>query len=274
MRGWTRTQIDKLGDRIRKSAIVSDDDRAQLREILATHLAPMEFVQETLQTRLGLVVRARPKTEKSTIEKLRRNPRLSTIQDLAGVRIILAERDPACAAVVARRARSLLEGRYQDRRSHPSHGYRALHLAVQHDGCWIEVQIRTRLQHRWAEIFEKLADVVGRQVRYGSPATYPDDQALVDAMHSASRNIAAIETLTRQLARRERRVLRIRDRMAELRLDEPVVQQMREELGGLFVDLAADRQDLEDAEREWYVDRLDALDALIDLRQAQPGGFQ
>ena len=62
--------------------------------------------------------------------------------------------------------------------------------------------------------------------------------------------------------------------MAELRLDEPVVQQPREELDELFVDLAADRLDLEDAEREWYVDRLDALDALIDLRQTQLGEFQ
>ena len=33
----------------------------------------------------------------------------------------------------------------------------------------VEVQVRTRLQHEWAEIFEKLADLLGRGIRYGEP---------------------------------------------------------------------------------------------------------
>jgi len=34
-----------------------------------------------------------------------------------------------------------------DRREHPSHGYRAVHLIVAHSGKLIEVQVRTALQH-------------------------------------------------------------------------------------------------------------------------------
>ena len=36
----------------------------------------------------------------------------------------------------------------------------------------IEIQVRTRWQHEWADMFEKLADAVGRDIRYGSPAAH------------------------------------------------------------------------------------------------------
>lgn len=127
--------MDKLGNQIRTSDVVSDADRAALREILSAHVRPMEDVQDDLKSLLGVPVQARPKTEKSTIEKLKRNPRLSTIQDLAGARIIINESDPAMAAVTARCARARLGGHIQDRRRRPSQGYRAIHLIVQRDGC-------------------------------------------------------------------------------------------------------------------------------------------
>ena len=42
----------------------------------------------------------------------------------------------------------------------------------------IEVQVRTEWQHEWAEFFEKLADRIGRGIRYGEPPErwwIPDD---------------------------------------------------------------------------------------------------
>lgn len=47
------------------------------------------------------------------------------------------------------------------------HGYRAVHVIVFLDDARVEVQVRTALQHEWAEAFEKFADRVGRGVRYG-----------------------------------------------------------------------------------------------------------
>jgi ppGpp synthetase/RelA/SpoT-type nucleotidyltranferase len=38
--------------------------------------------------------------------------------------------------------------------------------------CWVEVQIRTRLQDLWAQLVERLGDAWGRQIRYGGE---PDD---------------------------------------------------------------------------------------------------
>jgi ppGpp synthetase/RelA/SpoT-type nucleotidyltranferase len=57
-----------------------------------------------------------------------------------------------------------------DRRLKPVQGYRAVHIVAFPDGFPIEVQVRTRLQHDWAELFEKLADVLGRGIRYGEAA--------------------------------------------------------------------------------------------------------
>jgi ppGpp synthetase/RelA/SpoT-type nucleotidyltranferase len=49
------------------------------------------------------------------------------------------------------------------------HGYSAVHVIASPEGAPIEIQVRTALQHEWAELFEKLADLVGRGIRYGEP---------------------------------------------------------------------------------------------------------
>jgi ppGpp synthetase/RelA/SpoT-type nucleotidyltranferase len=54
-----------------------------------------------------------------------------------------------------------------DRRQTPSFGYRAVHIVVWDDGFPIEIQVRTRFQHAWANATEDLADRWGRGIRYG-----------------------------------------------------------------------------------------------------------
>jgi len=53
-----------------------------------------------------------------------------------------------------------------DRREKPSHGYRAVHVIVELSGKLIEIQVRTALQHLWAEVSEKLADL-DPSIKYG-----------------------------------------------------------------------------------------------------------
>jgi len=54
-----------------------------------------------------------------------------------------------------------------DRRDKPSHGYRAFHLIVKYGDRLVEIQIRTSLQHLWAELSEKLSDKIDPALKYG-----------------------------------------------------------------------------------------------------------
>ena len=54
-----------------------------------------------------------------------------------------------------------------DRRQQPSHGYRAVHVIVHYGGKMVEIQIRTVLQHFWAERSEKFSDVLDPAIKYG-----------------------------------------------------------------------------------------------------------
>jgi len=47
-----------------------------------------------------------------------------------------------------------------------------VHLVVKLDGIPVEVQVRTVLQHAWAQSMERLGDAWGRAIRYGGE---PDD---------------------------------------------------------------------------------------------------
>jgi ppGpp synthetase/RelA/SpoT-type nucleotidyltranferase len=45
-------------------------------------------------------------------------------------------------------------------------GYRAIHLELEYERVLVEIQVRTPLQHAWAESMERLGDIAGRDVRY------------------------------------------------------------------------------------------------------------
>src|SRR5262249_6201107 len=83
-----------------------------------------------------------------------------------------------------------------DRRSRPSHGYRAVHCIARFEGKSIEIQVRSRLQHLWAEVSERLSDKVGIELKYGSG---PDD--LQRMLLAAARSVARYERLEASIAR-------------------------------------------------------------------------
>lgn len=101
------------------------------------------------------------------IEKLQRETiRLSQIQDIAGCRLTVrnvVEQD----GVVAVLKKLFPDHVVIDRRRSPSHGYRAVHVIAKIEGKPIEIQIRSTLQHLWAEVSEKLADLVDPGLKYG-----------------------------------------------------------------------------------------------------------
>lgn len=166
-RETSKTQIDRLGERLRKGNI-SDDDLRLLDLYRRSFSEAYEFVVGTIRRELALEPTGRPaKSTTSITDKLRRESiRLTQIQDIAGCRLIVP--DITNQELVVQSLKSLFEDTTViDRRERPSHGYRAVHVIVNHGGKLIEIQIRTSPQHLWAELSEKYSDIVDPAIKYG-----------------------------------------------------------------------------------------------------------
>ncbi len=150
-------------------------DLDQLREPLVAYRVILDETVETVSGRLGRKPTARIKNRGTILEKLERQGGswLKSMQDVAGMRIVgsldLHEQDVLVEQIVALFSHEARAPRVADRRARPSYGYRAVHVIVFPDGTPVETQVRTSWQHEWAEMFEKLADKVGRGIRYGEP---------------------------------------------------------------------------------------------------------
>jgi ppGpp synthetase/RelA/SpoT-type nucleotidyltranferase len=172
----TTSQINRLGARLRHSAEVSEDDLDLLQDLRSMHAEALVKVQEVLARELGVRPTSRLKTVGTIVDKLRREPTmsLSRMQDIAGLRIV-EDMDRLDQEQLARRIAGLFLGsKTVDRRRQPSYGYRAIHVIVPIDVCWVEVQVRTRLQDLWAQLVERLGDAWGRQIRYGGEPDEPE----------------------------------------------------------------------------------------------------
>jgi ppGpp synthetase/RelA/SpoT-type nucleotidyltranferase len=162
-----KTQIDRLGDRLRKGSLAEAELRS-LDEYRRSFGEAYESTVRRIRERLQLEPSGRPaKSTASIVEKLlRESIRLTQIQDIAGCRIVVANtsaQDRAVASLLA----AFPAASVVDRRASPSHGYRAVHVIVQVSETLVEVQVRSALQHRWAEMSEKLSDVHDPKIKYG-----------------------------------------------------------------------------------------------------------
>lgn len=182
---YSRRKVNQLGKRLAASAEISGADDQMLEEIIACHNDALERARARLDglheaTSVGpLAISHRPKTTGTIVDKLRRQPTLplANIQDLAGIRLVagcsFAEQDRLAAEVAHRFPGDPRPPRTRDRRSEPSHGYRAVHVIVSFEDLSIEVQVRTVAQHLWADLMERLADRLGRGIRYGQDPVLP-----------------------------------------------------------------------------------------------------
>ena len=145
----SKSQIDRLGDRLRAGNIDEEDLRLLDRYRLSFSEA-YEFVVRKIRDDLRYEPTGRPaKSTTSISEKLRRETiRLTQIQDIAGCRIVTP--DMLDQVLVVNELEYQFKGAIiVDRRENPSHGYRAVHVIVQHHGKLVEIQVRTALQHLW-----------------------------------------------------------------------------------------------------------------------------
>ncbi len=119
--------------------------------------------------------------------------RLTQIQDIAGCRIVTP--DMLDQVLVVGELEYQFKGAIIiDRRDTPSHGYRAVHVIVRHSGKLVEIQVRTALQHLWAELSEKLADLIDPAIKYGGGG-----EKRPDILDKTSEMVAEAENLEWEL---------------------------------------------------------------------------
>jgi putative GTP pyrophosphokinase len=202
---WSRSHVDKLGDELRDEDPLTEATFQELQRYFST-LEPFadetfaaiestvdEFVRNT-GVKEPAVTRRRLKTLTSTREKLRRQTTtLSQVQDLVGCRIVvdgLIEQDGLTPALALRFGSAAL---IQDRRSKPSHGYRAVHVIIRNGNRRFETQIRTWFQDDWANIVELMADRHGIQLKYGG-----GPESVRSELHKLSEGLSDMESVMRR----------------------------------------------------------------------------
>ncbi len=173
-RSLSKSKINKLGERLRRTDVPEPDVLRAFALVRSDYGDALAAVVDRL-IGLGLQPSPRLKSITTIVEKLKREKtRLSEMQDIAGARIVrdmsLREQDELVGLITG----AFPGSRVFDRRQRPSAGYRAVHVVCDLDGVPVEVQVRTKLQHLWAQAFEDFADRVGRGIRYGAPLENPN----------------------------------------------------------------------------------------------------
>jgi ppGpp synthetase/RelA/SpoT-type nucleotidyltranferase len=186
----SKTQIDRLGDRLRRDP-ASREDLIVLDSYRRSFGEAYEAVVQELRHTLALEVTGRPaKSTNSIVEKLKRESiRLTQVQDIAGCRVVVTD-SVEQEHVVSKLLEIFPGAGVMDRRKTPSYGYRAVHIVVKTSDKLVELQIRTRLQHLWAEVSEKYGDLFGSEIKYGG-----GDEQLRELLKKMSDLIGSYEDL-------------------------------------------------------------------------------
>jgi ppGpp synthetase/RelA/SpoT-type nucleotidyltranferase len=155
-----------LGEAMRREDLT--EERITAFRAYSDAFAPaLASVVATLQDLEAPPITERLKTIRSTVKKMQRETtRLSQVQDIVGCRLVvplMRDQDDFLVRLSGAHA----DWHLYDRRSEPSHGYRAVHVVAVVGGLPVEVQIRTELQHIWAELSEAW-DRLHEGVKYGS----------------------------------------------------------------------------------------------------------
>lgn len=258
----SRSQLDRLSERLRREPEVSDDDLANLLSILRVYHEVGQDVRARLVA-LGYEATVRTKSTTVLVDKLRRErTSLKSVHDIVGARIVRdcnrLEQDEIVASIVGEFSDGSRPAQVKDRRERPSFGYRAVHVIVTVRDLPVEIQVRTIGQDTWAQLVEALGDRWGRGIRYGDPPPEPTKPTLGrtqaqiwELVQSLSDDIARVEGLRRRVAELGRRLDLQRAR-------QPLTEEEDQELLAQLTDL--DELKVEIAESEsTLIERVAAL---------------
>jgi putative GTP pyrophosphokinase len=183
---YSKRQITTAGRILRDLQASTADDLMMAFQTVeawrASHAQPLRKVNANLRyyaRKVGVEtpeVTQRLKRFATIADKLRREPNmaLSRMEDIGGVRVILPHQQQVDTIVLdlltqprwkIRRVREYIEGRKPGPKVD---GYRAVHVIVEKDGCYIEIQLRTPWQDAWAQSVEQDTRRLGAGLKFGS----------------------------------------------------------------------------------------------------------
>ena len=178
----SNSAINRVGDIIRQgeTALGYDEAVSELNAWREAHGPLMdEFFDKcvkmtgTEETK-NIIVAQRLKRLPTIIDKLSRfeTMRLSSMQDIAGVRMIV--RDMKQFAEIEKRLKGWKNfNRVKDYIKTPKDdGYRGKHFIFKKDGMFVEIQLRTQIQHIWATSVETVDTFRGTSMKTKKEESY------------------------------------------------------------------------------------------------------
>ncbi|MSP96408.1 MAG: hypothetical protein EXR29_04100 [Betaproteobacteria bacterium] len=203
-----RSEIDRLGERLRQN--LTAEDLTVLDTYRRGFRTAYDLVVERIRGELRLQVSGRPaKSTTAIVDKLRRGTmRFTQMQDIAGCRLVVGS--VADQNRISEELASMFPSTIMDRRGKPSHGYRAVHVVARIDEMPVEVQVRTTLQHVWAELSEKSADMFDVALKYGGGP--PEVRKTLDEYSAL---IAGFEEQLDSEGTKDERILKLKGQIRE-----------------------------------------------------------
>lgn len=178
----SKSAIDKAGNILAKEKFQTyeewESSDAIFDEFRQAHLQPLTSTTIALQNwfradNASYIIVQRLKRKPQILKKLRRlNTRLTQLQDIGGLRIIVDQNSDVDKLIEyitdkLRQQTSIVVKRIVDYREkgRDDSGYRAAHIVMERDGVFLELQIRSRIQHYWAELIERTSVIYGYVIK-------------------------------------------------------------------------------------------------------------
>lgn len=198
-------------------------------EYRKNHLEPLTKTTVEIQQWLAPLgkdyfIAQRLKRKPQILRKLKRfSVRLSQLQDIGGTRVIVDQNKDVEELVNFlidrfQTSKDLKIIRLTDYRGEgrEDSGYRAYHLILERDGCKMELQIRSKIQHYWAETIERTSVIYGHHLKEleGQPEVIQYFKKLSDLFYEieAGRSPAAqLRTKVEELRIRSEEIIQSAD---------------------------------------------------------------
>lgn len=173
----SKRKIDLIGSKLKLSEPLGAVELQQLVEWRNSSSTILDYYYSKLKSKITnndiVAIAKRLKRIESIQIKLERFPtmRLSTLQDVAGLRVIFNDNialDIAYTKIRGLTSRNILK-RLDDYHSKPKEdGYRGIHLVYKNElSNLIEIQLRTKLEHVWATAVETYGELQNTSFKTG-----------------------------------------------------------------------------------------------------------